>query len=269
MSEWVATHRDATAAATTVVLAGMLVVLLIAVVRRSRRQHTDDTLTGVEELPVSSAAQVRGLATSPVDVPVVDETENHRERVLRLLVASLETALEGQDERVAEAAGEGKRAVLLTIASLRETLAEQSGEIALNRIEAALGRLGTAPVFDRPTLTTGPSGAHPVRLGVPQALVAPAVTDPGATGHASDSVPTTVTDASMAEGLVADVPAEPPATPAQPVAAPAPVAPVQPVVKPVPAPASPSGAPPSPSASPHRRRRVSTRGRRLTIPRSS
>ena len=45
------------------------------------------------------------------------------------------------------------------------------GEVALNRLEAALSRLGAVPDFTRPALPEGRTGAPVVFLGAPQPLV--------------------------------------------------------------------------------------------------
>lgn len=143
-------------------------------------------------LPVATTATSRAAGRA--------EPAEHRsaERVLRRQIASLERALEGQDERLDDAVREERRKTLLTIAALRRALAHEPGDVALNRVEAALARLGVTPGFTRPALPEGRTGAPVVFLGAPQPL-SPVASAPAATSG----------DATSGDGQPADLPAVP------------------------------------------------------------
>lgn len=264
------------------VLGGVAVVVLLVVVvsvavRRGRRQRAElarAAMAWFDELPAGTAEVTRRAAARPEA-----KAERSAERVLRMQVASLERALEGQDERVAQAVREEHRKTLLTIAALRQALAHEPGDVALNRLEAALARLGVTPDFTRPALPEGRTGAPVVFLGAPQPLVpAPAAPDAAAQApaaaapaDAAATSPSTSADLDVAPGSDRTPGSEPtagsaPAPDVDTVAAraaeeadaveggtrpgtAADTAPIRPVVKPVPAPVRPSD--------PHRR------GRRL------
>lgn len=219
-----------TPAAIAAVTMMVLAVLLVRRTRRVRRQRTHSALVPVDGLPVGGAVQERDAGTAGED------TDTRTERVLRLQVHSLEQALGGQDQRLAEVVREGQRHAMLTVVALRQSLAHERGEIGLTRVEAALGRIGTAPSFTRPALTTGPSGTPPVAFAVPQPLRAELADSPApmtvrptiartGTGTAVD------TDLDCADGADHTAVVEDPAT----LAARATASPVPRVVRPVPA----------------------------------
>lgn len=165
------------------VLAGAGLVVLVAVVavaavtrgRRRRAARTREVLSWFDGLHVCTAVATRSATRAE------PKEDRSTERVLRMQIASLERALEGQDERLAEAVREEHRKTLLTIAALRRTLGHEPGEVALNRLEAALARLGATPDFTRPALPEGRTGAPVVFLGAPQPLVPAAPTSGAAT----------------------------------------------------------------------------------------
>lgn len=254
------------------VLAGVGLVVLVAVLavvavtrgRRQRAARTREVLTWFDGLHVCTAVATRNA------VRAEPKEDRSTERVLRMQIASLERALEGQDERLAEAVREEHRKTLLTIAALRRTLGHEPGEVALNRLEAALARLGATPDFTRPALPEGRTGAPVVFLGAPQPLVpvvvaattpapaapsgvpvATAQEDDASSGAAHEDALTAVPSPAAASAEDLDVPAAPfdeadavgasrPDTAAE-------VTPSRPVVRPVPAPVRPSA--------PHGRRR--------------
>lgn len=258
--------------------AGVLVlvvgVALLTVVRGRRRRaaRTREALTWFDGLHVCTAVATRNA------VRAEGKEVRSVERVLRMQVASLERALEGQDERLAEAVREEHRKTLLTIAALRSTLGHEPGEVALNRLEASLARLGAVPDFTRPALPEGRTGAPVVFLGAPQPLVPAArAATSTPTAPAAAAAPTT-TAAVLEEDVTTsgvDHPTAPAAVPpaaVPPASAPtadldaaaaafdepdpvdesrpgtaAEVAPSRPAVRPVPAPVRP--------AAPHRTRR--------------
>lgn len=251
------------------VLAGTALLVLVAgaaltVTVRGRRAQVERTraaLAWFEGLHVCTAVSTRNAVRA--------EGKEHRsvERVLRMQVASLERALEGQDERLAVSVREEHRKTLLTIAALRVTLDREPGEVVLNRLEAALARIGVTPDFTRPALPAGRTGAPVVFLGAPQPLV-PASAGAGTTDVGAATVADPVPPAAQDDGVAprVDEMAAPDAVPTQDLDAPAAaleeadradgerrpdtaaeVAPSRPVVRPVPAPVRP--------ADPHQRRR--------------
>lgn len=237
------------AAAGATALLAAAAVLAVARGRRRRAARTREGLTWFDGLHVCTAA-----ATRDTERPEPKE-DRSVERVLRMQVASLERALEGQDERLAEAVREEHRKTLLTIAALRRTLGHEPGEVALNRLEAALARLGATPDFTRPALPEGRTGAPVVFLGAPQPLVhvAPAAASPAAPTTPEPTTPEPTAPAAAPSASSADlddravavdvadaVDESRPDTAAE-------IAPRRPVVRPVPAPVRPAG--------PHRTRR--------------
>jgi len=233
----------------------VVVVALLTVVRGRRRRaaRTREALAWFDGLHVCTAVATRNAGRAE------GKEVRSVERVLRMQVASLERALEGQDERLAEAVREEHRKTLLTIAALRRTLGHEPGEVALNRLEAAVSRLGAVPDFTRPALPEGRTGAPVVFLGAPQALVpaaAPTTSaavleeDVDTSGVDHPTAPDAVPPSTQAPTPDLDAPAAfedaDPVGERRPDTA-AEVAPSRPVVRPVPAPVR--------AVAPHRARR--------------
>lgn len=240
------------------VLSGAALVAVVAVVallavardRRQRAVLTPGLLAWLDGLPVPSTTASRSAARAE------SREDRSVERVLRMQVLSLERALEGQEERLAEAIRRERRKTMLTIAALRQALDHQPGDVALNRLEAALARLGAAPDFTRPALPEGRTGAPVVFLGAPQQL-APAASVAAASTYPVEPGPVDEPVDGVAPAAPVDEPVDG-VTPVDGVAqvdgvAPE-VAPSRPMVRPVPAPVRP---PPAGRG----RRRFGRRGR--------
>jgi len=150
-------------------VAGLLLALIaLGGVRLQRalrsRVSARKALAGIEGIDAcgSSGTVAKEFQNERSDT---DPTEQPDVRVLRLLVRSLETALEEQQslgvaqsgrdiehERAQARADESQR-ILLTIQGMREaTASDPEAEHVLNRIEAALTRLSTPSSAGRPVL---------------------------------------------------------------------------------------------------------------------
>ncbi|MBA2465212.1 MAG: hypothetical protein H0V42_09600 [Nocardioidaceae bacterium] len=181
---------DATAILTVSgVIAVVLVVLsVVARLRRSPTRHSPENALGVaEDVDQDTPEAVADEAPEKVaegSEKVADEApEQLTKRVLRLQVRTLESALEElqqlrlDDARCAdERQSEDNPAVsreraLVTVRALRDTLADQPGFAAVDRIEAALTRIGVEVSFERPTLTSMPVAVPFVTFGNPAQVV--------------------------------------------------------------------------------------------------
>lgn len=229
------TQAGLTSTVGVVAIAGVALVALVTggaltvAVRagRARSAHTREALAWFEGQPRSAASTSRRGARG--EAP----GDRSAERVLRVHVASLERALEGQDARLAAAVREAQRKTLLTIGALRESLVQEPGEVALNRLEAALARIGAPPAFTRPALPEGRTGSPVVFLGAPQPLAptqagaaAPPPVPAAAPQPEDPGVPTD--DEPVSDGPGDTEPA---------------VAPSRPAIRPVPAPVRPAPPP--------------------------
>jgi len=164
---------DATAMLTVSGVIAVVLVMLsgVAGLRRSRTRHTPEDTVGVTE-------DVAEDAPEKVAEGIADEApEQLTTRVLRLQVSTLESALEElqqlrlddvrcADERQSEdSPAVSRERALVTVRALRDTLADQPGFAAVDRIEAALTRIGVEVSFERPTLTSMPVAVPFVTIG--------------------------------------------------------------------------------------------------------
>jgi len=174
---------DATAMLTVSgVIAVVLVVLsVVAGLRRSRTRHTPEVTVGVTDEVAEDAPE--GVAEDASEKVADEASEQLTTRVLRLQVRSLESALEElqqlrlddvrcTDERQSEdSQAVSRERALVTVRALRDTLVDQPGFAAVDRIEAALTRIGVEVSFERPTLTSMPVAVPFVTFGRPAQVV--------------------------------------------------------------------------------------------------
>ena len=176
-------------------------------------------------MPVDRQLPAESHGHVPAETELDAWNEHASTRALQLQVRSLASALEElQDLRLDDLRGTTVRDLidnaaltqsraLVTVRALRDVLVEQPGRAATDRIEAALGRLGSEAWFERPALTRWPGQAFvtfarpsPVGMSEPDVVPAPPVEGP----HNGD--PDVVTDAVVAppaDGRVLPVPAAP------------------------------------------------------------
>ena len=179
---------DATAMLT---VSGVIAVVLSAVagLRRSRTRHSPEDTVGVtdevaEKVAEEASEKVAEKVAEGVAEGIADEAhEQLTNRVLRLQVRSLESALEElqqlwlddlrcADQRQSEdTPAVSRERALVTVRALRDTLADQPGFAAVDRIEAALTRIGVEVSFERPTLTSMPVAVPFVTFGSPAQVV--------------------------------------------------------------------------------------------------
>lgn len=168
---------------------------VVKLARRRRRSRTRETLAWIESLHLCAGRiETRAVSASTSSTARADEGDGSAavsRRALELQVSSLEAALEEQQQRTEDVrlTIEGQLAVagrrdqeraVLTVQALRSVLVAQPGVVAVNRVEAALNRMGATPSFARPVLATDPSGSPAVVLRSLQ-LVPPSE-DAGAAG---------------------------------------------------------------------------------------
>jgi hypothetical protein len=151
---------------------------------RRRQAATDDP-----DLSAAFEAETDAVAADDTRLPAKTEldliNEHASTRLLQLQVRSLASALEElQDLGLDDLRGTTVRGLIdnaalsqgravVTVRALSDVLANQSGEAATDRIEAALNRLGAEAWFERPALTrrsgqTFVTFASPPHLGVPE-----------------------------------------------------------------------------------------------------
>lgn len=162
-------------------LAALLVVIVGGVrLQRAHRARTKTrkALAWIEKIQVSAAPAIVAEASEHehehehADTAVAEQPEV---RALRMQVRTLETALEEQqvlgrvqsvhdmEHELAQARAEESQRILLTIQAMREVTATDPGaEHVLNRIEAALTRLGAPSAVGRPVLPAPVASAAPV-----------------------------------------------------------------------------------------------------------
>ncbi len=183
------------------------------------------------------------------------ESEAHSERTLEFQVRCLEATLAEHDdllrgalgaaaERVEEARSMEQQRVRSVLAAIRAAVADQSGEVAVNRFETALDRLGREPGVARPLLSA--SSHLPFSFAAPRSFCVPADPPPaaGEAAAADDPLGAAVAEEAPAEASVDGA------------ALPAAVAPSSPdaVAAPAPLKVLPVPAPPAPAVPPRRRR---------------
>jgi hypothetical protein len=172
-----------TAAAGVMALA-VRAFLLFRATRRCRAR-TAATLASIERLHLCSLpAHVVGAQRANATV-AVDILEHPRVRALQLHVRTLETALEEQSARLAQAQRDIGRQrerdmdrVLVTLGALRNRISgDPRSESVFNRLEAAVVRLAPARAPDRPALPaplTATPSPPPVLSPTPTTPAAPA-----------------------------------------------------------------------------------------------
>lgn len=229
--------------AAIVVLAGLVMLVRgrAGQVRR-RRRGTDECLDWIEQLPVTgSPDSLPGPSAVPADTPADASAapEAPHVRALRMQVRALESALEEQVAAVAQARfeleqpepeqepGRDLARVLVTMGALREQLRGDVGaEHVLDRIEAAVTRLGSSRVPGRPALPAPSAlGPAPAPIAAAPATVAPA---PTAITPAAVAAPATAAPATTMALPEATTPpsSTPEVEPTPPLADPQPVLPV-------------------------------------------
>ena len=147
----------------------LALVLLLAISVVTRRQSASDA-SGTDQATAPPAAPDGDPASEP---PSPGTTDPVPPRVVDVYVRTLEATLAEQDDRlhavrrsadqrVAEVRQRQAQRVRSTLLAIREEVVDQPGEVVMNRVEAALARLGSDPKIARPLLPAAPSGSLPV-----------------------------------------------------------------------------------------------------------
>lgn len=225
---------------------------------RRRRRATDECLDWIEQLSAPGSLELLPGPSAVPSAPSDDDTSARPEaphvRALRMQVRALEHALEEQVTALAQARHELEQRepeqepgrdldrVLVTMGALRDQLHGDAGaEHVLDRVQAAVTRLGSSRVPGRPALpapsTRGPApapiDAAPATMAAPTAITPATVAPAPATIAAATTL--TLPEATTPPGSAPETPvgAVAPEVESSP---PSPVD-VQPVL-PVPAPAT-------------------------------
>lgn len=212
-----------------------------------------------EPAPVADA----DVPTEPADPAALDDeaqtdaevrTDAELARKLEFQVRCLEATLSEHDELLREAldaaAGRLEEPTVLeqqrvrsVLSAIRGAVADQRGDVAVARVEAALDRLGRPPRVARPLLS--PSGHLPLTFAAPRPFALPGAPTPAAAAApaTTDPAPDQAPAGASAVEAPADSTSDAAADPAVVGAAPEPAAPLAPVkVLPVPAPLVPATA---------------------------
>lgn len=239
------------------VLAGLVMLVRgrAGQVRRRRRQ-TEESLEWIEQLSVTRSLELLPGPSAATAVTRTDSSarpEAPHVRALRMQVRALEHALEEQVTALAQARHELEQPepkqepgrdldrVLVTMGALRDQLhGDADAEHVLNRVQAAVTRLGSSRVPGRPALpapsTRGPAPA-PIDAAPASMVPAPTVITPATVAPAPTIAPATTLTLPEATTPPGSAPETPVGAVAPEVESSPPPVDVQPVL-PVPAPAT-------------------------------